>query len=735
MIALQWNPAMGLPEAVALGGGFVLVGAWLALRSSPGVHGSLRAWLVVLRTLGLIAVAVAWLNPGRWVEPEQDGQREWMVLLDRSASMKSIQSGKTTRWEAATKAAEALKSGAGSATNLHVRTFASQLEEETSSPALLASDGGGTDIAHAVGATLEQRGNPLAGLIVISDGRGTNHADLHELGLRARGRGVPVQVVPVVSEGGLRDLSITAMPRNVAAFKGQPVKISVTVENRGLGAIRPTISIHGPDGKEIDKKQIALNDGARESLTFKLPTAPENGTEYTVRAAPWPGEQVQNNNSDVVRVNVLTARTRVLLLEGAPYWDSKFLAQLLRQEGAIDILTVHRLNEERYFRVEAKGAEPLQSPDSVFPPTAAELSRYDLIVFGKGADGFLDPARIAALQGFVRDQGGTVLFARGKPYSGQFTALESLEPVEWGEDTGVAAQLIPVADSSFGLFGSALPTAEDPVWKSLPPLEDVRNISRLKPFTRVLAEGAMPGHETKVPLLVARRYGRGMVAAVNADGLWRWDFRPEVASKGAIYQQFWVQLMQWCATYSEFRPGEDYAVRLSELTAEPGHPIRATVAWRGPATKSPQPVLKIFRSGKLVGDAVTTPLPAADGAREWAGVITAGEPGRYEIRVGDTAVPALLQGEARLAVTAPPSESDDLRPDAENLELLARSSGGQVWALQDIEKLAEHLRHPDPAAAQGKPRWEALWAHWMFALLVTGCFGAEWWLRRREGLL
>ena len=70
-----------------------------------------------------------------------------------------------------------------------------------------------------------------------------------------------------------------------------------------------------------------------------------------------------------------------------------------------------------------------------------------------------------------------------------------------------------------------------------------------------------------------RRFGRGTVATVNADGLWRWDFRPEVREQGAVYQQFWVQLMSWCATWSEFRPGEDYAVRLRGGVGEPGRNV------------------------------------------------------------------------------------------------------------------------------------------------------------------
>src|SRR5690606_30805591 len=139
------------------------------------------------------------------------------------------------------------------------------------------------------------------------------------------------------------------------------------------------------------------------------------------------------------------------------------------------------------------------------------------------------------------------------------------------------------ADDGAGLFGGALPPADDRVWSSLPPLEDVTGVARLKPFSRTLAEGTVEGRQAKVPALIVRRYGRGMVAAVNADGLWRWDFRPEVREQGEVYQQFWVQLMQWCATYSEFLPGQDYAVRLREAAVDPGQAARAVISWRGPA--------------------------------------------------------------------------------------------------------------------------------------------------------
>jgi hypothetical protein len=734
-LGFAWNPAIRLPEATALALIFVAGAMWLAWFATGGVRTARRGPLLGLRALGVGLLAVLWLNPGRWLDESESTRRDWVVLLDRSGSMKAGHTEDTSRWQAGVRAAEELRKASGAHGDVHVRTFAARLEDEPAALAQTAPDGPGTDLGRAISSALDERTTALAGLIVISDGRSTVRAKLDELALRARGRGVPIHAVPLGGAWGSRDLVLTAAPKQITAFLGQPVKISAQLENRGLGAIKPAVLLLDAAGREIARQDAALAEGARQTLVFNLPAVPESGGDFTLRTAPWPGEHVPANNADTVRVNVLTSKTRVLLLEGAPYWDSKFLAQLLRQQSAVDILTVHRLNEERYFRVEAAGAEPLASPDTVFPATAEELARYDLIVFGKGADGFLTPARAAALQGFVRDQGGAVLFARGKPYASRFAPLESLEPVEWGDSLSGGFRFAPLPDAGANLFGTALPAADDRVWATLPPLEDVHAVARLKPFARVLAEGAPDGRQTRLPLLVVRRFGRGMAATVNADGLWRWDFRPEVREQGAVYQQFWVQLMQWCATYSEFRPGEDYAVHLRDAAAEPGQPVRAVVAYRGPAAPEPQPYLKITRGGQPAGEAAATALPGGEGGREWAAVVTPDQPGRYEIQVLDKARPERAQGAATLTVLAPPGEDDDLRPDTTTLATLARDSGGQVFAPEDGEKLAASLWTANESGTRGKPRFVALWPQWWVALLAGLVFGGEWWLRRREGLL
>ena len=81
------------------------------------------------------------------------------------------------------------------------------------------------------------------------------------------------------------------------------------------------------------------------------------------------------------------------------------------------------------------------------------------------------------------------------------------------------------------MFGQALPAPDASLWTSLPTLKDGRQISMVKPFTRVLADGvrvrkALSGGSGKFPALLVRRYGQGVTGLVNGDGLWKWDFYP-----------------------------------------------------------------------------------------------------------------------------------------------------------------------------------------------------------------
>lgn len=712
-----------------------LLGCWLGWRAGRTLDLGKRVGLTALRGLVFITLSIVLLNPGEWRQPEQQEEKLHAVLLDRSASMAVRDAGDSTRWSTGLGLTESLVKAGGE--KVQAFTFSDALEGDAMKPGL-KPDGQASAIVHSgIGlfSGASGLGRRLASITLISDGRQTRPDAVAELILRARAAQVPVHVVPLGGDWGGRDLIVRVTRRLVMALPEKPVSISVQVENRGLGPIKPTLQLVDASGKRHAERAVELDSGQKQLVTLEVPTLP--GGDYRVLAPVQQGEDITRNNEDSLRVQQLTSRTRVFIAEGAPYWDSKFLAQLLREQGFMDVRAIYRLNEERYFRVDGGSSEPVADSASTFPETAEDFAQLDLIVLGKGAEGFLDEKRLEGLKSFVRDRGGALLLARGKSYAGRLPGLEALEPVEWGTAREGDFRFEPGSvGEAAGLFGQALPEAQDPLWRQLPALKDVSEVARLKPFTQVMAMGVKPaaGREERVPLLTARHFGRGVVVALNADGLWKWDFDPQARKLGNMYEEFWTQLLQWTASYAEFLPGQELSLRLSESTAQLGRSVRAAIGWRG-GSQVPQPRVRLFKDSQIVQEITASESETdAEGRRSWTALLQPETTGTYRVQAfnGDKPGPETL-----LQVPAPPTEQESLAADPDFLRQLATASDGDVWQASQATDLATKLFESPPptASALEKATWHPWWPQsWLLTLLVL-ILALEWWSRRRLGLL
>lgn len=712
-----------------------LVGGWLAWRSGITLGRGMRSLCTALRVLAFTALALLLLNPGEWQQPEHKEEKLHAILLDRSASMAVRDAGDTTRWSEGLATAQSLVKVGGD--QIKAFSFSDALESDALKPGL-KPEGQASAIIHSGNALFSGAsglGRKLASITIISDGHQTREDPAAELILRARAAHVPLHVVPLGGDWGGRDLILHATRRLVMALPGKPVTVGVSLENRGLGLIKPRVQLIDASGKTQAERDVELDSGARKNITLEMPKLA--GGDYRVIVAPQQGEDITRNNEDHLRVQELTSRTRVFIAEGAPYWDSKFLAQLLREQGFMDVRAIYRLNDERYFRVDAGTSEPIVSGESTFPETAEDFAKIDLVVLGKGAEGFLDAKRIEALKSFVRDRGGALLLARGKSYADRLAALEVLEPVEWGTAMTGDFRFEPGSvGEAAGLFGQALPEAQDPLWRQLPPLSDVVTIAKLKPFTQVMAMGVKPavGREERVPLLAARHFGRGVVVALNADGLWKWDFDPQARKLGNMYEEFWTQLLQWTASYAEFLPGQELSLRLGESNVKLGRGVRASIGWRG-GKDVPQPKLRVFFEGKPLPDITASEAESdAEGRRSWSALLQPENPGIYRVQAfnGDKPGP-----EAVLTVLAPPTEQESLAANPDFLTELATATGGQVWKPAQAAELAKLLLTPplDQVQERAQAVWHPLWPQsWLLIPLVL-LLAFEWWSRRRLGLL
>lgn len=741
------NPVLPVPVLIAISALVLALAAAGAWRGGAALTGRVRGLLLVLRLAAVAGLLMLLFNPGRWVSPVAKRERPWVVLADVSASMArpGDGGGRSRADEAAALAAQAQEAAKAADVPLRVQPFAGSLEAAVEK--IPPPGGDATRIVSAVSQILQDSsasGEALAGVMVLSDGRQTSRPDaaaLEALGLRARSREVKVHAVAVGGAAPPPDLALIQPRASLTAFGAQALRIPFALQSTGLAPLRQTVTLRDAEGREIAVKSLEVPAGRTVAAVIEA-KAPAASSRWVLETPVVEGEVRRGNNSAPLNIRILESKTRVFLVEGAPYWDSKFLAQLLRQQPQMDVRSIHRLSDQRYFRIDTGEERNEETAHPVFPDSLAELARYDLVVLGKNTDPFLTAERAAILRAYVRDHGGAVLFARGKPTTGTVAELEPLEPVVWTAAGTADFRFTPNRDGeAAGLFGQALPAPDASLWKSLPTLKDGRQVSMVKPFTRVLADGVPEAAGTlvstgsgKFPALLVRRYGQGVTGLVNGDGLWKWDFFPEARELGNCYEDFWTQLIQWMASYSEFLPGQDFSLRLPATRGEAGTTLAAAISYRG-ATPAPQPVIEITGPGGVSNKTTPAAVPDPSGRPLWRASFTPDQPGAWTLRVLDPRPQAPPAPEVLFTVPAPPAENDDLSPDPAFLAELAAATGGESLTPETFAGfLTKHVTALPPATRESGAVWQPAWKTAATAILIALLLAAEWFVRRRNGL-
>ena len=737
------NPIFQLPVLVPIALLAIALAFYSAWRGSGGLSRGSRFLLTGLRLLAVGGALAILFNPGKWVNPVEDLPRPWMILTDVSASMaRKTDSGGTRASVASGLIRSAEKHAKQVGVPLRIYPFSDTLGVPTVD-AVPTPDGKGTHLVPSVSQVLQDAagaGESPSGVIVLSDGRetlNTTLAEIDALALRVRSMNAAVHTVVIGAGSPPPDLVLSQPRATLTAFPGQPLHLPFTLRSAGLDPQSAVVTLSDGNAAELGKITLEIPSGKTVAGTFEM-TAPEASTRWSLETPIVPGEVRGSNNSVAFNIRVVHSKTRVFLAEGAPYWDSKFLAQLLRQQPQMDVQSVHRLSDKRYFRIDSGTDDPSESSHPVFPATLEELSHYDLIIFGKNVDPFLTSERADALRAYVRDRGGAVLFARGKPTTGEVPGIEPLEPVVWSAVSASEFRFMPTRDGeAAGLFGEALPAPDSRLWTSLPTLKDGRQISQVKPFTRVLAEGVpegSTGQAGKFPALLVRRYGQGVAGLVNGDGLWKWDFYPEARELGNCYEDFWTQLIQWMASYSEFLPGQDFSLRLPSSHGHAGVPVAAAISFRGSGA-APQPVLRVTSPEGAVSLVQPAALSDPSGRPLWRASFTPDVPGDWKCTLVDPRKDAPPTPEVTFSVPKAPQEDDDLSPDPAFMESIAKASGGEFVSPGDFEKfLTRVIVANPPATRESGAVWQASWNHAALALCIAALLASEWFFRRRHGL-
>jgi len=661
---------------------------------------------------------------------------------------------------------------------------------------------GRSDLGGALESVARAADERPAAIVVISDGRldrpaaegagASARAALEALEVAGDGAGdrpslPPIHTVAVATDSP-PDASVRAVRTAGAAVAHQQVSLRVEIGCSGGLGCDEAIPVVARELRE-EGAPTSLASGEAHvtggSGTVELPiTLDRAGTrilEVQIKAPS--GDEIPENDTRYVAVDVARDRIRVLHVAGRPTYDVRALRMWLKSDASVDVVAFFILRTPT-DEVVALSEELALIPFPVDELFSVHLPSFDAVVlqdFDAAPYGLTK--HLPALAQYV-DRGGGLIMVGGPnafvPGNYARTPLARVLPVGLDIDPG---QATPGTDAA--AFAPRLTPAGRVAPVLQPLLQLVGDELPQMPGTNVVGD-AMPGstvlltHPSRktprgapMPVLALGERGSGRTIALTVDGSHRLLFSAFASSSaGRAHGAFWDALLGWLMRDPRFEPavisprggciaGEETTLLLSapagpaaeKGAAPPTRPSggatpeseseskseseKAGGVAPGSQTREGEATVTIKRLGS--GEVVQT-LRAALRQDGEPVEIAAGklEPGGYSATVE---IGGASGAEAGVGAKGPSTRRDfacerggdewaDPRPDVQRLREIAEATGGRSVMAGDVASLPL----PEGTRVVAERHVAPLAPPWIWTLTAAAMLGLHWIVRRRAGL-
>ncbi len=714
--------------------------AWLAYRHVAVAPRRRRA-LIALRFVTLLLLVLFLMRPVRSLD-EATRDAVVPILVDSSRSMSIKDADGRRRIDRARELLTAeLLPLLGTRFHVDVLAFGDGLAP--ASPSDLAATARRSDLSGALTAVRERyRGQPVAGIVLLSDGGDTSGSD-------PDGRMPPVFPLAVGSQTVGRDREVLSVTAAEAVFDDSRVDLAVSAVSHGHGA-EPIALRLLENGRPIEvRRATPAGEGVPVHEIFQVSPGRGAATVYTIEIPETSGEMVPENNRRSTLVQPPSRRRRVLFVEGAPGFEHSFLKRAWAADRGLELDSIVRKGKNEqgadtfYIQASRSRSDALTSG---YPQRLEDLFAYDALVLANVESTELSRAELEATRAFVAQRGGGLLVLGARSFMKQGlidTPLEEVLPLQLSN----RGDAVLPASSTRGLNRVALTSAGEshPVmqlgpaleetrrrWDAVPALASIIPLGGPRPGATVLAVTGGAGGAARA-LVAIQRYGEGRSMIFTGEAAWRW--RMLAPSSDRSYDTFWRQALRWLALAAA-----DPIAISAPAGASPGDTLTLRIAVRN-AAFVPQPDALIDvrvtapdgRIEQLRATAGRTDEREGEDAGRYIARFRPEQPGVYNVSAdARRGTAALGVASAALLVGGSDLEMTDPRLNVRVLQRIAASSGGKMIAAGEGAALVDALSAAVPAARLAVTH--DLWHNgWSFAVLVL-LLGAEWTLRRRWGL-
>jgi hypothetical protein len=626
----------------------------------------------------------------------------------------------------------------------------------------LKPTGATTAIGDAINDALAlHRGQPLAGVLLITDGQSNAGLDARTAAAAAGKAGVPVVSLAAGTPEGPRNVRLAGIEASPVVFLRDPADLSVLVESRGLKDAPASVVLEQrqDDGswKEVGREAIVLGeDASLKRVNFHITPDVLGQLDFHARVTDAGPELTEDDNLDTASIKVVRQTIRVLLIAGYPGPEVQFLRNTLLRDTGMEFASWVQSAPSEYEQI---GGRPIRR----LPANQKELDHFDTLILFDPDMRNLGPAWPEMITKFVGDAGGGLIYIAGELNSQKLFNPDSGDGSSLGMGDAASSwlRILPVVRDA-GLYQSAADvrlssretwtlelTAEgnaDRIFQFAP--ESSRNrevlaslpgmfwhfpVTRAKPGATVLARHGDPRMRNQFGrhvLMATQLYGPGRTVFIGFDSTYRWRYLHE-----EYYDGFWARLVDRVGRSKVLGGRYPFTLAADKATYRAGD--RVTIRAEIVQTADDASTISDLRGDVDWGQENSMPLefqPQPDDPSVFQASFVANEPGAYTARVTPATMTGDLESGLRPAtlnfrVEPPQAERDNPTLDRPLLEELARLSSGAVFALTEKEKVpgAFPVKQVERVLEYRDEIWDAPILFGSVVVLLT----IEWLLRKK----
>jgi hypothetical protein len=721
----------------------VLIAVWSYRHTIPETTRGRRNLLITLRSLAIAALLLAIFQPILSSTTSEKITPTLAVAFDNSQSMLLPQKGhvaapnlETRRDVMLREAKNSLGTVIGDAEKASLFTVGERAAPFPNKTAIdsIRTNSPATDLASLFTSVREARvAKNIGAIVLFTDGAVTlGENPVHP----AEELGVPVYAVGLGDSTEPRDLAVSQLFTNEIGSIGTSQPVDVTVHYGGMRVGEHVAVELYEESQKIGEQTIELKEATGDqTVSFRFTPATEGVKKLTARINTVSAEATDKNNLRIAYVRVLKNKFHVVLFAGAPSPDVSFLEQWFAANPALQLSTYIQKQGAVYYEGE---------------PTREKLGSVDLVILAGWPIASTSDASIAVARQLLSQENKSLLFVAS--HTLDLTKLASLgDALPFTMNARSASQ----SEMKVGLSLDAAAT-DNPVlhlppaehgkisWEDLAPLFKTESHVQARPEAQVLAEANMQGVKLGEPLIIARHIGKARQLAITGYGLWQWkltSFGRERAYMGrsdtavSALDLFLANASRWLTTEEVnkrvriepsrkfYQAGEriDFFAQVYNESYEPIERADVTARIIGTNGKPIDLAFEASGNGRYIAS-IPEGLPKGDytytGTASLNGHAIGSDDGRFNV------------GDFNIELSEPRMRSDILRT-------LAERTGGKFYTPENVSNLLKDIY----ASARFAPREIVntrdfeLWNSWPLLVLAIVCFAAEWFIRKRLGML